>query len=584
MRSEKQGRRKKLQWQMMGAVMMIALVISVLFIIVFQSMRKVITRQYSDAAQQSVSVVAENIDYILQELENQTNSILLNQELIASFRSGKKEEFCSQLNSYFLSGIYMEGIYIVSDQRYWYVGSDISEDQNKIRIQPLEETSGEIVWLPTRTMEIRILSGLIPKACFSLGRKIVDVHSLQELGYMVVELNEDILNETCLTLTEDGSDVLIVDREQNVISSSESSVSSALAEDSLHLDAILRQKGAGSYTYQENGKSFVSLYAPLNKGNWTVIKTIPQSVLYGEVERLQRGIVTGSLILLVLLLAGTWLYFKRITDPIKKIIGQMKKVEEGNLQVQVDTDVQNEFGNLGESFNHMIVRVRELMETVVAAERSKKELELEVLHAQINPHFLYNTLSTIRFMAKIKGEESISSAIVALTKLLRISISFGKEMIQLKEEICYVDNYMLIQRLRFNQRFHYEYNLLPEHEKILVPKLILQPIVENALIYGMEESSEDQEKVLNIKIYTENVENGVEVVAQDNGPGMTKERIQEIFREEKDINKFSKVGLNNVNQRIKLYCGESYGILIDSEPGRGTRIIIRLPAAQDSEK
>jgi two-component system sensor histidine kinase YesM len=256
---------------------------------------------------------------------------------------------------------------------------------------------------------------------------------------------------------------------------------------------------------------------------------------------------------------------------------EMKSVEKGDFSVRVDTKINNEIGELGESFNHMNKKVEQLLDEVVSAERNKNEMELEVLHAQINPHFLYNTLNTIRMMAKIKGEESISSAIVALVKLLRISINLGKNMITLDEEISYIENYLLIQKLRFNQRFTIDYTIRDEDRAQLIPKLILQPIVENSLIYSEEESE------INIHVYTKKVdlpnegEKEILIIIEDNGPGISPEVIERIQNGEKNINKFSKVGLNNVNQRIKMYFGEEYGLLIEDIDGEGTRIIIRIP-------
>lgn len=568
-------RKRRLKWQMMGFVGCVAVLVVLILIIVFRSMKEIIVEQYKNAGEQSVMAVAENMDYVLQNVENQTNAILLNHELLDSLKEGTQQDFTSQLNSYFLSSFYIDGIYTLSDRGYWYVGADIYGGRSRFRRDELEKTRGEIIWLPTRSLRIQILSAQIPKKYFSMGRKMLDVNSQEMLGYMIVELSEEVLREIYEPVVEEGSQIFIVDENKHIISTSTKEIPTHYLEHKWYMEKINAMSDAGSMEYQEAGKNYVALYAPLNRGNWKIIKVIPESMFYGEVDRLQHTVIEiGAGILLAVLLVG-YLYFKRMTDPVTKIIRQMKKVENGDLSVRVDTDIHNEFGDLGESFNHMVIRIHQLMEEVVEAERNKKELELEVLHAQINPHFLYNTLSTIRFMAKIKGEDSISRAIAALTKLLRISISFGKDMIQLQEEISYVESYLLIQKLRFNQRFTFQADILAEHEAVMVPKLILQPIVENALIYGMQQMEESAE-LLAVHVYTKTVEDEIEIVVEDNGPGMTQETIAGIFREEKNINKFSKVGLNNVNQRIKLYFGEKYGVEIDSAPGAGTKIRIRI--------
>ena len=567
-------RKRQLKWQMMLIIIFVILSIIILLFFVFENIKKIIVEQYSNGAVQSVSAVAKNMDYILQDVENQTNSILLNREIIEAIKNGDSNKSSILLNSYYISSFYIEALYIVQGDVQWQIGAQIDDGQNKGRMQYLEGTKGEIIWIPTRPVQIQILSGEIGRNYFSLGRKIIDVDTLQNYGYLFVELNEESLKENYVELADEKSDVLIINKDGELISG----VREGLPLD--YVREICEKEGAGSFEFREEGIDYVSIYAPFNRGEWKMVKTVPKQILYGEVEILHRNLMIISIIVCLLFLILIYLYFEKITEPITKMMIQMKAVEQGDLTVKVDTNYTNEFGQLGESFNHMVGRVDGLMQEIVVAERSKKEMELELLHAQINPHFLYNTLSTIRFMAKFKGEDSISSAIVALTKLLRVSINLGKDMIPLDEEISYVQNYLLIQRLRFNQRFDFDSTIQPSLKKILLPKLILQPIVENALLYGVEDVGD---KILQIRIFTEEIGDKAKIVVEDNGPGMTEDIIRCIFRDEKNINKFSTVGLNNVNQRIKIYCGENYGIRIDSKPDAGTRIIIMLPNNSEKE-
>jgi len=149
-------------------------------------------------------------------------------------------------------------------------------------------------------------------------------------------------------------------------------------------------------------------------------------------------------------------------------------------------------------------------------------------------------------------------------------------MITLQDEIAYIENYLLIQKLRFNQLFEIHYDIIEEHKLLNIPKLILQPIVENSLIYGIDEA-EDREEPIVIRIFTRREENHVEIVVEDNGNGIEKEVLDKIFKQEQNINRFSKVGLNNVNQRLKLYLGDAYGLKIISTVGVGTTVIISVP-------
>lgn len=573
-------KKQSFRQQLMTILAAMLAVTMVLFTIAFQSVKGIITRQYSNSAEQSVKAAADILTYTLQDIENLSSSILFNHELLDSFKNQDQDQFISRLNSYFNSSFYIEGIYTMSDSDYWYVGANVQNGTANFPRKDLEDTNGEIIWIPTRELNIQILSGRIPQNYFAMGRKIVDVNSLKTLGYMSIEIDERVLQEAYGNLKEDGSQIFIFDESGAMISASNHTFDTTYAANHSYVNYILGKNHAGSTKYEEDGQDYVAIYAPVNQSHWRIIKTIPQDMLYADVNQLQMYIMIGSVIFFLIMLGLAFLYSRQLTKPITRMIRQMKKVEDGNLQVRVDTNINNELGNLGESFNHMIKRIHILMDEVVTAERHKNEMELEVLHAQINPHFLYNTLNTIRWMAKIKGEESISSALVALVKLLRVSISLGKNLIPLKEEIDYIENYLLIQRLRFNQRFEIQYDILPIHKDVLIPKLILQPIVENALIYGIDELEDDIrdiKKILFIHVYTEESEHGIRIIVEDNGPGITSEVLANIFKQEKNIEKFSTVGLNNINQRIKMYFKDDFGLSIYSDTNTGTRVTIEVP-------
>jgi len=270
-----------------------------------------------------------------------------------------------------------------------------------------------------------------------------------------------------------------------------------------------------------------------------------------------------------------FLFFSfRYTEPMMKMMSVIKRVEQGDLTARTEVKSSDEVGQLGNSLNKMISEMQKLIDQLIREEHEKKEVELEALHAQINPHFLYNTLNTIKWMAKIQGNNSVSKAITALVKLLRISTNLGRDMILLEEEIDYVMNYIVIQKLRFNKAMHIDYLIDEDCLNLLVPKLILQPIVENSIIYGMEDGSQE----LHIKISAQQNAGQLTIQVQDDGPGIDPEILKTILSNDSSKSKFSKVGLNNVNQRVKLYCGANYGLEIAAEIDKGTRVVLNMPA------
>ena len=570
------SKRKYSFWQqLMWAVLVFVVIFVIFFLVVFQWMKKTVMEQYTSAAIQSVDAVSQNVDYILRDIEVLSDSILTNRDFIEGVKAGDGQQIQSNLEGAFISNFHVEGIYALTDAGYFWSGAETEGKTKGVPQQELEKTSGEIIWFPTYERTIRILSGNVTRQCFSMGRKIIDVNSLEELGYLNILINEWQLQESYGDIRDEQSKVLICTKEGKIVSDTESKLKDSYMVDKGLTDLVFSSMETSSAEYKIKNEPYVVISAPCNGAEWRLVKVMPRSALYKPVNRMQRYMFIWSSVIVIISIGAAYWFSRRISRPITVLQNGMKEVENGNMEAHVNIRVRNELDDLGESFNHMVYRVNSLMDEIVFAEKQKNELELEVLHAQINPHFLYNTLNTIRWMAKIKGEDSISTAIVALVKLLRVSISLSKNMIMLLDEIEYVKNYLTIQRLRFNQLFTINYEISPEHEKISVPKMILQPIVENSLIYGVNEEENDRELV--IRIFTREVGACVEVVVEDNGPGIEKEVLDTIFSGEKNINKFSKVGLNNINQRIHMYFGANYGLRIHSEKGRGTTVIVTIP-------
>ena len=569
-------RRNSFRMQFLRAATIMIVFFIVIFVAIFNNFRQMLNKQYGESEKQSVEVIGNNIDYILNSVENLSNSIIFNQELMDSIKDGEKERLVEKLYSFYISSNNIEGIYVITPSGYLQVGAELQDGVKSFPRFELDQTTGEIIWFPTMEKNVKILSGSMTKRYFSMGRKIIDIYSLKELGFINIEVDESVLTGSFSDLSEDDSRIFICDDMGNIIASSDDDFTPIDSNNSSYYNTMIADDNANYVSYVEDGKKYVAIYSSFNYGKWYVVKTIPEAILYADVNRMQLYSIIGLIIPLIIMINAIVIYTKKITKPIEVMMLQMQEVEAGNLNVMVESNVYNELDDLSDSFNHMVNQIKKLMEDIVKVEQNKNELELEVLHAQINPHFLYNTLNTIRWMAKIKGEDSIADALIALVKLLRVSISFGNNMITLQEEIQYIENYILIQKLRFNQLFEIHYDIKEGHKRLNIPKLILQPIVENSLIYGIDEAEKREEPII-IEIFTREQEEYVEIVVRDNGNGIEQEILNNIFKQEANINRFSKVGLNNVNQRLKLYLGEAYGLQIVSSLNEGTTVIIRVP-------
>ncbi len=287
-----------------------------------------------------------------------------------------------------------------------------------------------------------------------------------------------------------------------------------------------------------------------------------------------------SLIIAVvtLVLAGILAIFftKSIVNPITKLRRLMKKSEEGNFDVKFNSRYDDEIGQLGNSFNHMIREIKNLINLVQIEERNKRKAEINILQAQIKPHFLYNTLDTIQWMAQEHEAEDVVKMVENLTNLLRIGLNNGDEIIKLRYEIKHVESYLEIQKIRYEDKINYEIKIDEDILEYNVIKLTLQPLVENAIYHGLKEKR-GKGKII-IKGAIEN--NKIHLKIIDNGIGIKKNKLKEIntlLRENDSAKRKIGYGSFNVNERIRLNYGEEYGIAYSSVHGKWTTVDIWHP-------
>ena len=271
----------------------------------------------------------------------------------------------------------------------------------------------------------------------------------------------------------------------------------------------------------------------------------------------------------------------RITAPIQELEKSVNALEAGELDTEVYTGGSYEIQHLGRSIGDMAKRIQELMQDIVAEHESKRKSEFDTLQSQINPHFLYNTLDIIVWMIENEQKNEAVRVVTALARFFRISLSKGKSIIPVRDELEHVRNYLMIQQMRFKNKFTYRIEEEPEILGLASLKLMLQPLVENAIYHGMEFMDGDGEILVKAGLK----EGKLCFLVADNGLGMTGEQVEQILsgKPHASSRRGSGIGVKNVNERIRLYFGEEYGLSIDSEPDEGTRIRICLPAVSYQE-
>ena len=272
---------------------------------------------------------------------------------------------------------------------------------------------------------------------------------------------------------------------------------------------------------------------------------------------------------------------KEVTRPIIKLSMLMKEVRKGNLDVSSDLRYDNEIGELGKGFNQMVAELKIYIRQIQEEEEQKRLLEFRVLESQIKPHFLYNTLNSIKWMAEMQNAESVSHAIVALVQLIQFNMGSPEVLVKVSREIEALKHYILLQQLRYWHSFEAFYSIPEETEDLYIPKLSLQPIVENSIKHGLSDMSNKGELTLSSRI-----EDGCLVFEiTDNGVGMEKGQAEKLLTagQTQGDNIVGGIGLKNVHQRIQLRYGERYGISIKSEKDKGTRVLLTFPIIQNPE-
>ena len=314
------------------------------------------------------------------------------------------------------------------------------------------------------------------------------------------------------------------------------------------------------------------------KTGWTVVDCTNVKELLSKSRQAQSVYVLTAIILVIVALLFSRFMARSITLPIQKLRDSMKKVQEGDFSVSdVVVDSKNEIGSLTKSFDVMTHRIHELMEQNVHEQEEKRKSELKALQSQINPHFLYNTLDSIIWMAEGKKNEEVVLMTASLARLLRQSISNEDEVVPIANEVEYARGYLTIQKMRYKDKMEFQIDVDSSILYIPLIKLVLQPIIENAIYHGLK--YKESKGLLIVKGFMKDGNAVLQVI--DDGVGMDEETLAHIYDKHKVNYHSNGVGVYNVQKRLQLYYGESYGITYESEKGVGTTATITIPGIQE---
>lgn len=456
------------------------------------------------------------------------------------------------------------------------VNQDLDLNTQEWYATALEKPNGPIL---TSSHVQHIISGERPWV-ITLSRGIRDRSgSGEKEGVFFIDLNYSAISELCdqSTVGTKGY-AFILDAKGNIVyHPQQQQLYNELQTENISLimdtdeDTVLTGTGNDGKLYSISRSE---------KTGWTVVDCTNVKELLSKSRQAQSVYVLTAIILVIVALLFSRFMARSITLPIQKLRDSMKKVQEGDFSVSdVVVDSKNEIGSLTKSFDVMTHRIHELMEQNVHEQEEKRKSELKALQSQINPHFLYNTLDSIIWMAEGKKNEEVVLMTASLARLLRQSISNEDEVVPIANEVEYARGYLTIQKMRYKDKLEFQIEVDSSILYIPLIKLVIQPIIENAIYHGLK--YKESKGLLIVKGFMKDGNAVLQVI--DDGVGMDEETLAHIYDKHKVNYHSNGVGVYNVQKRLKLYYGEDYGITYTSELGKGTTATITIPGRQEGQ-
>lgn len=411
-----------------------------------------------------------------------------------------------------------------------------------------------------------------------LARMVYNTDSFEELGLMIFLLRTDYLHTIFRDLVnEDMQNIMILSDDLNIIVDRDTSQSEDVRS---LLSEISKPNG---WQLDHTGRNIISYNVMEGEPGWKIASIVSLKNLYRDIDALRRKIIYSAILIVIVLSAISLLMTSDFVRPFKVLVSGMQRVQKGEKNVLMTFNRKDEIGYLGDAFNNMVSEMNTLSNWAYQEQLTRKEAELKALQSQINPHFLFNTLESINWMAQLNQVPEISQMVTALSSLMEASIGRDDKLISIREEVSYVDNYCFIMKRRFGDRMVLLKEIDDEALNVMIPRLLIQPLVENAVRHGIENNQERG----NIRLAASVSGDKLTVVVENDGEGIRKDELalinetlsmdDEHYFKYMQGKKTKSVGLVNVNRRIKLFYGEHYGLTIESEEGRYTRVIVLLP-------
>ncbi|MCL9660920.1 sensor histidine kinase [Paenibacillus hunanensis] len=557
------------------------------------------TTQFHDKlgeiARKNVSQTAGLLDLLLASYDSLSKSISTNADilrLVAEKRQlppqveyANQHAITNMMGTIYFSRDDLVGIHIIGENGkiYDYGNYTTVADPNYASsdwYKQISASTGKMIWLGVFSHSL--IDKMEDSPVFAFGRPIFDLNEQHQIGIVLFEAKADTVVDAVGNLKlGPNSQVSIVNGAGHPIAISlEPNPRPARLPEHLKLPDV-----PGEVAVQQDGSTLVAA-SKLDKIDWTIVSTTPSQDLNVELTQTKRYLLIVVTILIIVSALIALIVSRTISSPLARLVRQMKQVENGNFRGMVNVTSYEEINGLVASFNHMVRRVEELIERVKLSSVSEKNAELHALQSQVNPHFLYNTLDMIYWMLDEKGNDRLGEVVLSLSQMFRYSSHWeGKAEVMLREEVEQIRHYLTIIQMRLEDRLTVEIRIDERWMDLIVPKMLLQPVIENAVKHGLEANR--GQGLLVVEAVPD--EQYLNIHVSDNGAGMTAETLYNLHRsllvpenEPQDEAAVAArgrqgIGMQNVHQRLKYMFGDEYGIGIESKPGEGTRVTLRLP-------
>ena len=566
------------------------LLLSAVLVITGVSMRYTRNSIFENSAvytQNIVQQMNQNIDSYIDYMENIAYMISSNEDVQQylfgdNVDDGTRERLLNQFKTILdgrsdirnLGIIGSNGRKLINDGKQ-SVNPDLKLSTQEWYLEALQKPEGPLL---TSSHVQHIISGERPWV-ITLSRGIRNFsNSGEKEGVFFIDLNYSAISELCdqNTIGKKGY-AFILDESGNIVyHPQQQQLYNELQTENINLimdtedDTVLTGTGKDGKLYSISRS---------DKTGWTVVDCTSVRELLSKSRQAQSIYVLMAVLLVIVSLLFSRFMARSITLPIQKLRDSMEKVQEGDFSISdVVVDSDNEIGSLTKSFDVMTHRIQELMEQNVYEQEQKRKSELKALQSQINPHFLYNTLDSIIWMAEGKKNEEVVLMTASLARLLRQSISNEDEVVPIANEVEYARGYLTIQKMRYKDKLEFQIEVEPSILHIPLIKLVLQPIIENAIYHGLK--YKESKGLLIVKGFMKDGNAVLQVI--DDGVGMDEETLAHIYDRHKVNYHSNGVGVYNVQKRLKLYYGDDYGITYESKKGEGTTATITIPGRQEA--